>query len=123
MNPVMGYHIKHMQLKKGISCLLQFPCNYLKSKYDKMQTVDAKCCSNLAFVPHHIECNNESITEIQNFIDHHDRLFVLTGAGISTESGIPDYRSEGVGLYATSTKRPVQIKVLLFCNCLGVYIF
>ena len=31
-----------------------------------------------------------------------------TGAGISTESGIPDYRSEGVGLYARSSNRPVQ---------------
>ena len=36
-------------------------------------------------------------------------IFVfLTGAGISTESGIPDYRSEGVGLYARSSNRPVQ---------------
>jgi NAD-dependent SIR2 family protein deacetylase len=33
--------------------------------------------------------------------------------GISTESGIPDYRSEGVGLYATSTKRPTQHKVFM----------
>lgn len=30
-----------------------------------------------------------------------------TGAGISTESGIPDYRSAGVGLYARSKNRPV----------------
>lgn len=29
------------------------------------------------------------------------------GAGISTESGIPDYRSADVGLYATSKSRPV----------------
>lgn len=30
-----------------------------------------------------------------------------TGAGISTESGIPDYRSIDVGLYARSKNRPV----------------
>jgi len=30
-----------------------------------------------------------------------------TGAGISTESGIPDYRSADVGLYARSKNRPV----------------
>jgi len=29
---------------------------------------------------------------LRDFIDQHSRLFVLTGAGCSTESGIPDYR-------------------------------
>jgi len=29
---------------------------------------------------------------LQDFIDRHQRLFVLTGAGCSTNSGIPDYR-------------------------------
>ena len=29
---------------------------------------------------------------LQDFIDRHQRLFVLTGAGCSTRSGIPDYR-------------------------------
>lgn len=29
-------------------------------------------------------------------------------AGISTESGIPDYRSEGVGLYARKNHKPIQ---------------
>src|SRR5271169_3829215 len=29
---------------------------------------------------------------LQTFIDRHRRLFVLTGAGCSTSSGIPDYR-------------------------------
>ncbi|MBE9607068.1 NAD-dependent protein deacetylase [Acetobacteraceae bacterium H6797] len=29
---------------------------------------------------------------LQDFIAHHDRLFVLTGAGVSTHSGLPDYR-------------------------------
>ncbi len=31
-------------------------------------------------------------TALQDFIDRHDRIFVLTGAGCSTRSGIPDYR-------------------------------
>ena len=31
---------------------------------------------------------------LADFIDRHRRLFVLTGAGISTASGIPDYRDE-----------------------------
>jgi len=29
---------------------------------------------------------------LREFIDRHNRLFVLTGAGCSTDSGIPDYR-------------------------------
>jgi NAD-dependent SIR2 family protein deacetylase len=29
---------------------------------------------------------------LQNFVERHQRLFVLTGAGCSTNSGIPDYR-------------------------------
>ena len=28
---------------------------------------------------------------LQEFVDRHRRLFVLTGAGCSTRSGIPDY--------------------------------
>jgi NAD-dependent SIR2 family protein deacetylase len=31
-------------------------------------------------------------TQLREFIDRHERLFVLTGAGCSTASGIPDYR-------------------------------
>ncbi|XP_005110147.1 NAD-dependent protein lipoamidase sirtuin-4, mitochondrial [Aplysia californica] len=71
---------------------------------------DSLCSVGVAnkFVP---ECRNVSEVDLQNlqeFLNTHRNLFILTGAGISTESGIPDYRSEGVGLYATSTTRPVQ---------------
>ena len=31
-------------------------------------------------------------SSLEEFIDRHRRLFVLTGAGCSTGSGIPDYR-------------------------------
>uniref|UniRef100_A0A5S6QTP0 Deacetylase sirtuin-type domain-containing protein n=1 Tax=Trichuris muris TaxID=70415 RepID=A0A5S6QTP0_TRIMR len=34
----------------------------------------------------------------------------MTGAGISTESGIPDYRSEKVGRYARSNHKPVEFQ-------------
>lgn len=33
-----------------------------------------------------------TITDLADFAQRHRRLFVLTGAGCSTESGIPDYR-------------------------------
>jgi len=32
------------------------------------------------------------VERLREFIDRHPRLFVLTGAGCSTDSGIPDYR-------------------------------
>src|SRR5271163_4040026 len=33
-----------------------------------------------------------AFNSLQDFVDRHQRLFVLTGAGCSTNSGIPDYR-------------------------------
>jgi len=33
--------------------------------------------------------------ELREFVDRHEKLFVLTGAGCSTASGIPDYRDAG----------------------------
>ncbi|KAG8596986.1 hypothetical protein GDO81_002131 [Engystomops pustulosus] len=50
----------------------------------------------------------EEVQKLQDFLLRSQRLFVMTGAGISTESGIPDYRSEGVGLYARTERRPIQ---------------
>ncbi|HKR40886.1 MAG TPA: NAD-dependent deacetylase, partial [Paraburkholderia sp.] len=33
-----------------------------------------------------------ALDTLQAFVERHPRLFVLTGAGISTDSGIPGYR-------------------------------
>ena len=64
--------------------------------------------SDEKFVPQSQEPTMKEIKELSNFINSARRLFVLTGAGISTESGIRDYRSEGVGQYAITTDRPTQ---------------
>jgi len=76
-------------------------------------TTCSRKCSNLAFVPKHRETRNEDIEKLSEFLLNKKNVLLITGAGISTESGIPDYRSEGVGLYATSTKRPTQHKIFM----------
>ena len=42
------------------------------------------------------------ITELQKDIDQAKHITFLTGAGVSTHSGIPDYRSKN-GIYNFST--------------------
>ena len=59
-------------------------------------------------VPPHNPLTKIDLLRLERFIFKSQRLFVLTGAGVSTESGIKDYRSERVGLYATSTHRPTN---------------
>ena len=65
------------------------------------------------YVPKCRDVFPKELNRLKDFIARSSKLFVLTGAGVSTESGIKDYRSEGVGLYATSTQRPVQYSVFL----------
>ncbi|PCJ64216.1 MAG: NAD-dependent deacetylase [Candidatus Hydrogenedentota bacterium] len=38
---------------------------------------------------------NDQILHFKQLLDEHNRIVVFTGAGISTESGIPDFRSPG----------------------------
>ncbi|XP_076335737.1 NAD-dependent protein lipoamidase sirtuin-4, mitochondrial-like [Tachypleus tridentatus] len=64
----------------------------------------------ISFVPCHPPVNSKDVEKLQEFIDNSKRMLVLTGAGISTESGIPDYRSKGIGLYAKGSSRPIQFK-------------
>lgn len=66
------------------------------------------------FVPKCKPVRKDEVAKLKEFIDEHSRLCVLTGAGISTESGIPDYRSAIVGLYARSNHTPILYKD--FCN-------
>ena len=47
---------------------------------------------------------------LRDFIDRHERLFVLTGAGCSTDSGIPDYRDHS-GEWKRA--RPVMLQQFL----------
>jgi NAD-dependent SIR2 family protein deacetylase len=42
--------------------------------------------------PASVTASDGSTGALLDFVDRHARLFVLTGAGCSTESGIPDYR-------------------------------
>ncbi|XP_007936407.2 NAD-dependent protein lipoamidase sirtuin-4, mitochondrial [Orycteropus afer afer] len=60
------------------------------------------------FVPPSPPLDPKKVKELQRFVTLSKRILVMTGAGISTESGIPDYRSEGVGLYARTDRRPIQ---------------
>jgi NAD-dependent deacetylase len=53
---------------------------------------------------------DEELSELRRLIDDADRVVVFTGAGISTESGIPDFRSPG----GTWTKqRPIDFSDFL----------
>ncbi|CAD0204466.1 unnamed protein product [Chrysodeixis includens] len=64
--------------------------------------------SQAVFVPKHKPPNEEDFQILKDFLDNSKHMLILTGAGISTESGIPDYRSEEVGLYARSNHKPIQ---------------
>lgn len=64
--------------------------------------------TTLQFVPKHNPVKSSDVDTFKKFLNDYNDILVLTGAGISTESGIPDYRSEEVGLYARSNNRPVQ---------------
>lgn len=68
---------------------------------------------SLNFVPAHQPVTAGQIRGLQRFIDDHKKLIVLTGAGVSTESGIPDYRSAVVGRFAQSNHKPITIQQFL----------
>ena len=65
------------------------------------------------FVPRHTRMSEQTLLGLKSFLRKSRRLFVVTGAGVSTESGIQDYRSDEVGLYSTTTHRPTRIAEFL----------
>ncbi|XP_013189621.2 NAD-dependent protein deacylase Sirt4 [Amyelois transitella] len=65
-------------------------------------------CRPIVCVPKHKPPDHKDIQILREFLTKHEKVLILTGAGISTESGIPDYRSEEVGLYARSNHKPIQ---------------
>jgi NAD-dependent SIR2 family protein deacetylase len=50
----------------------------------------------------------QDLDSLREFLDRYSRLFVLTGAGVSTDSGIPDYR-DADGEWKRPS-RPVQFR-------------
>ncbi|KFD72676.1 hypothetical protein M514_01801, partial [Trichuris suis] len=63
-----------------------------------------------SFVPAHKPPKADDLSRLRDELAKSKRLVVMTGAGISTESGIPDYRSEKVGRYARSNHKPVEFQ-------------
>ncbi len=50
----------------------------------------------------------DDLDTLRHMLDEARRVVVFTGAGISTESGIPDFRSPGTGLW--NHTRPIQFE-------------
>lgn len=50
------------------------------------------------------------IDQLQDFVSTHARLLVLTGAGVSTDSGIPDYRDQNG---AWKRRQPVTLQAFM----------
>ena len=60
-----------------------------------------------AYVPKSRDMTEHDGEILINFLQRNNSITCLTGAGISTESGIPDYRSKGVGLYDRENHKPI----------------
>ncbi|CAL8096487.1 unnamed protein product [Calicophoron daubneyi] len=67
----------------------------------------------MRFVPRHLPVTHSSVARLAEYIAESKRMLVLTGAGLSTESGLPDYRSEDVGLYARTNRRPINYQTFI----------
>ena len=57
----------------------------------------------------------EAIASVRSWVDASDRVVVLTGAGISTDSGIPDFR----GPKGVWTRNPAAEKLATYDHYVG----
>ena len=51
-----------------------------------------------------LENINQDVEKIAEVIDQSQNIVVMAGAGLSTASGIPDFRSPSTGIYANLQK-------------------
>lgn len=58
-------------------------------------------------VPESTAVTAEAVESLVAFLREQRTVCVISGAGLSTESGIPDYRSEKVGHFARTNYKPV----------------
>lgn len=79
--------------------------SYIRRSEKRLSSI---CANDCKYVPLSKQPKSGVIERFSDFVNNSKNLFAITGAGISTESGIRDYRSEGVGQYATSNDRPTQ---------------
>jgi len=83
--------------------------NVIKS-FVRQYTRDASRRKRARYVPDCAHPSDGDVRSLQDFVNAHPRMVILTGAGLSTESGIPDYRSPIVGIYARKDYKPMQHK-------------
>ena len=58
---------------------------------------------------------NEKIARVKKIVEESERMVFFGGAGVSTESGIPDFRSVD-GLYNQKYKYPPETIISLFLS-------
>ena len=73
-----------------------------------------KFISASKFIPSYSQASKHAIEKFLDSLSQIKNLLIITGAGISTESGIPDYRSAGVGSYARRGDKWKPITIMEF---------